>query len=104
MPPVLVRMPCAAHMPPTSSGLVSWRTRITFSAGFALTAASAAAASNTILPTPAPGPAGRPLVNATAFFSAATSKIGNSSCSRSEPDSVQIASSGLRILSCALPV
>ncbi len=31
LPPVAVRIPCATYMPPTSSGLVSRRTRITFS-------------------------------------------------------------------------
>ena len=31
MPPRAVRIPCAAYMPPTSSGEVSGRTRMTFS-------------------------------------------------------------------------
>ena len=77
---------------------------MTFSDGLALIIFSAVAASNTILPTPAPGPAGRPFVRGSAFFSAATSKIGNSSCSRSDPDSVASASSGFRIFFWALPV
>ena len=46
---------------------------------------SAFAASNTIRPTPAPGPAGNPLVSGVTFFSACISKIGKSNCSRSEP-------------------
>ncbi len=58
MPPVAVRMPCAAFMPPMSSGLVSLRTRITFSPAAAFISASSAV--KTTLPVTAPGLAGRP--------------------------------------------
>ena len=53
MPPVEVRMPSAACMPWMSSGLVSRRTRITFSPARACL--SAASAVNTTLPEAAPG-------------------------------------------------
>ena len=59
MPPVEVRMPSAACMPWMSSGLVSRRTRITFSPARACFSASSA--ENTALPDAAPGEAGRPL-------------------------------------------
>ena len=59
MPPVEVRMPSAACMPWMSSGLVSRRTRITFSPARACFSASSAV--NTTLPEAAPGEAGRPL-------------------------------------------
>ena len=59
MPPVEVRMPSAACMPWMSSGLVSRRTRITFSPVRACFSASSAV--NTTLPEAAPGDAGKPL-------------------------------------------
>ena len=79
MPPRAVRMPSAARMPSTSSGLVSSRTRMTVSPFLA--AATASAEVKTILPHAPPGPAGRPDRNASAFFSAAGSMIGCSSSS-----------------------
>ena len=58
LPPRLVRMPCAWKKPWMSSGLVSSRTRMTFSPAWPR--ASAVLASNTILPEAAPGEAGSP--------------------------------------------
>ena len=60
MPPRAVRMPWAACMPWMSSGLVSTRTRMTFSPRPAQV--SAVSASSTILPEAAPGDAGSPVV------------------------------------------
>ena len=79
MPPRAVRMPSAARMPSTSSGLVSSRTRITFSPFLAASTASTEV--KTILPQAAPGPAGSPERNASAPFSAAGLMIGCSSSS-----------------------
>src|SRR5207237_831384 len=58
MPPVAVRIPCAAAMPWMSSGTVSLRTSTTFSPRAAHFSASSAV--NTALPTAAPGEAARP--------------------------------------------
>ena len=58
LPPRLVKIPCAATMPPKSSGLVSRRTKITFSPFFE--ASKAFLESNTTAPTAAPGDAGMP--------------------------------------------
>ena len=55
LPPVAVRMPCAACMPPTSSGEVSRRTRMTFLPSAA--AFSASGALKTTSPVAAPGTA-----------------------------------------------
>ena len=55
-PPRLVNMPCAAHIPPTSSGDVTARTKITPS----FVMASAFWLVKTILPTAAPGPPANP--------------------------------------------
>ncbi len=60
IPPRAVRMPVAACMPWMSSGLVSTRTRMTFSPR--CDQLSAVSASSTILPEAAPGEAGRPVV------------------------------------------
>ena len=68
MPPRAVRMPAAARMPSTSSGLVSSRTRMTFLPALAHSTASAEV--NTIWPHAPPGPAGRPLANGLAPLSA----------------------------------
>ena len=59
LPPVAVRMPCATAIPPTSSGLVSRRTRITLSPFAAQS--SALCAEKTTLPTAEPGTALMPL-------------------------------------------
>ena len=66
----------AVHIPPTSSGLVSWRTKIKLFIAIFLNDRFNDFASNTILPTAAPGPAGRPLVIANAFFPSTESKMG----------------------------
>ncbi len=58
LPPRLVRIACAAKKPWMSSGLVSSRTRITFSP--CLPRSSAVSASNTTWPDAAPGDAGSP--------------------------------------------
>mmetsp|Transcript_33396 Transcript_33396/g.72869 ORF Transcript_33396/g.72869 Transcript_33396/m.72869 type:complete len:220 (+) Transcript_33396:1031-1690(+) len=64
MPPRAVRMPSEADMPPTSSGLVSVRTRMQgMPAAFVITAASP---ENTTWPTAAPGEAGRPVPSTSA--------------------------------------
>ena len=59
LPPRAVRMPSAAIIPCTSSGLVSIRTRMTFSPCFAIS--SARPASKTALPYAAPGEAASPV-------------------------------------------
>ena len=61
MPPWAVSTPCAWITPWMSSGVVSHRTRITGSP--ARPRASAVSASNTALPTAAPGDALRPLAS-----------------------------------------
>ena len=61
LPPRLVKMPWAAIMPCRSSGLVSRRTRITFSPRAA--SSTARSESNTTLPTAAPGDALTPVVS-----------------------------------------
>ena len=58
LPPRLVSTASAATMPGRSSGVVSWRTRTTFSPAAARRTASAE--SNTAAPTAAPGEAGTP--------------------------------------------
>ena len=71
MPPLVVKMPCAAFIPIKSSGDVSTLTKMTFSpASFLLWASSA---SNTILPTAAPGEAGNPLPKTVAVLVASGS-------------------------------
>ncbi len=73
LPPRLVRMPAAAIMPSRSSGLVSRRTRITFSPLAAhLTAVEE---SKTTRPTAAPGEAFMPL--AMSAWSSPAAKRGN---------------------------
>mmetsp|Transcript_29085 Transcript_29085/g.81398 ORF Transcript_29085/g.81398 Transcript_29085/m.81398 type:complete len:301 (+) Transcript_29085:1433-2335(+) len=59
IPPQAVRMPSLACIPPTSSALVSWRTRITCLSCWLH--AAAAGAENTIWPTAAPGLAASPV-------------------------------------------
>ena len=92
MPPVEVRMPSAACMPWMSSGLVSRRTRITFSPARACFSASSAV--NTTLPEAAPGEAGRPL--AITLRSALGSSVGCSSWS-SEAGTMRATASFLSI-------
>ncbi len=82
LPPRLVRMPWAAIMPCRSSGLVSRRTRITFSPWAA--SSTARAESNTALPTAAPGDALIPL--AILVTSPLVSKRGNISRASSSPE------------------
>ncbi len=77
IPPRTVRIPWAAAMPSMSSGLVSRRTRITFSPRAAHALASSAV--KTIRPQAAPGEAARPLPTTWAAFRAAASNCG---CSR----------------------
>ncbi len=81
MPPRAVRMPSAAFMPLMSSGLVSSRTRSTFSPRSAHSKASCAV--KTTRPVAAPGPALSPCARsrpaASASFLAAGSKIGRRS-------------------------
>ncbi len=72
IPPVLVRMPSETCMPPMSAGSVSRRTRMIFSP--LPTRSSASSAVKAILPTAAPGDAGRPL--AITFFSALGLNVG----------------------------
>ena len=80
-PPVLVRMPAAECMPSTSSGLVSLRTRMTFSPFWARSTASAAVKAS--LPTAAPGEAGMPRVITSIPFFLVLSKEGSRSWVRS---------------------
>ena len=79
MPPRAVRMPDAARIPSTSSGLVSSRTRITVLP--TLAQATASAAVNTTWPTAPPGPAGSPLASSVASSSAFGSTMGCSNSS-----------------------
>ncbi len=79
MPPRAVRMPWAARIPSTSSGLVSSRTRITCLPAWVQSTASLAV--STTWPTAPPGPAGRPLTRIFASFSLAGSMMGCSSSS-----------------------
>ena len=72
MPPRVVRIPSLTCMPPMSSGLVSLRTRMTFSPR--PDQVSASAELNTILPVAAPGLAGRPRPRT--FLSASGSSVG----------------------------
>ena len=72
IPPLAVRIPWAAFIPWISSGVVSGRTRRTFSPCSASSTASSG--SKTTLPTAAPGLAARPL--AITFFSALGSICG----------------------------
>ena len=74
IPPRAVRIPSAARIPSTSSGLVSSRRRMTFSP--LRNHATASSELKTTLPTAAPGPAGRPLTTALTFFSASGLQIG----------------------------
>ena len=73
LPPRLVKIPCAATMPPKSSGLVSRRTRITLRPLF--DASYAFLESNTTSPTAAPGDAGIP--RAISFTAPRKSNCGN---------------------------
>mmetsp|Transcript_11490 Transcript_11490/g.20875 ORF Transcript_11490/g.20875 Transcript_11490/m.20875 type:complete len:201 (-) Transcript_11490:1401-2003(-) len=66
MPPRAVRTPSAAHIPPTSSGDVFSRTRITFSPS--ALRSSAVLASKTIFPTAAPGPPARPVATTLSLY------------------------------------
>ncbi len=111
MPPRTVRMPSAAFMPSMSSGLVSRRTRTTFSprAFHAL----ASSAQNTMRPQAAPGDAARPLPITFAFLSATASNCGWRRVSRLRGSIMSTASSSVRmpsstrshaILSAALAV
>jgi hypothetical protein len=90
MPPVLVRMPAAACMPPTSSGLVSWRTRMTCSPAWARSIASSAV--NAGRPTAAPGDAGRPRARTVVIARLVGSKYGRRSWIRSPAGIRRIAS------------
>ena len=67
MPPLAVKIAFAACIPCTSSGEVSFLTKITSSPFLAHS--SAVSAENTTWPTPPPGPAGRPFANNSASFS-----------------------------------
>ncbi|OPZ55220.1 MAG: hypothetical protein BWY88_01429 [Synergistetes bacterium ADurb.Bin520] len=80
LPPRLVRIPREAKKPWMSSGLVSSRTRITFSP--ALPRLAARSASKTIRPPAAPGEAGRPWARTGALWEA--SSRGCRSCSSME--------------------
>lgn len=80
MPPRAVRMPSAACMPPTSSGDVSRRTRMTFSPCSCHCSASSAV--KTTRPTAAPGEAGRPDATTDLAMAAGFSNSGCSSCSK----------------------
>ena len=71
IPPLTVRIPCAAFIPVISSGDVSRRTRTTFSPLSAHSTASSAV--NTTLPQAAPGEAPSPLPRGVAAFSALSS-------------------------------
>mmetsp|Transcript_45450 Transcript_45450/g.73758 ORF Transcript_45450/g.73758 Transcript_45450/m.73758 type:complete len:205 (+) Transcript_45450:2056-2670(+) len=98
MPPRVVSTPWAEWMPWISSGLVSIRTRITFSPFLALSSASSAV--KTTVPLAAPGEAGRPFVRI--FFSALGSRIGCNSWSSNSGFS-RITASDLEIRpSCAM--
>mmetsp|Transcript_8625 Transcript_8625/g.19771 ORF Transcript_8625/g.19771 Transcript_8625/m.19771 type:complete len:218 (-) Transcript_8625:56-709(-) len=57
IPPLAVRIPCDAHMPPTSSGDVTSRTKMSCSE----LRASASVVLKTSLPTAAPGPPASPI-------------------------------------------
>ena len=91
MPPLAVRMPTLACIPPTSSALVSTLTRTQSSPRFL--AASASAAVNATVPTAAPGDAGRPF--ATTSFSRSYgrdgSNLGRKSCEKNKYDVILIA-------------
>ena len=76
IPPLAVRTADAACIPCTSSGLVSSRTRITFSP-FSLPWVTASSDVKTNFPLAPPGPAGKPFANNSAAPSAAGSTIGN---------------------------
>ena len=89
LPPRLVRMPWAAIMPCRSSGLVSRRTRITFSPWAA--SSTARAESKTTLPTAAPGDALTPV--AILVMSPLVSNLGNISRASSAPETRRTASS-----------
>ncbi len=89
MPPRAVTTPRAACMPWMSSGEVSSRTRMTASP--AVPSRSASPASNTILPTAAPGDAFRPV--AITSRGAFGSMVGCSSWSRDSGSTRPIASS-----------
>ena len=89
LPPRLVRMPWAAIMPCRSSGLVSRRTRITFSPWPA--SSTARAESKTTLPTAAPGDALMPV--AILVTSPLVSNRGNISRASSSPETRRTASS-----------
>ena len=71
MPPLTVKIPCAAFMPAISSGDVSRRTRITFSPFDAHFTASSAL--NTTFPQAAPGDAPRPFPMGVSALSASPS-------------------------------
>mmetsp|Transcript_32478 Transcript_32478/g.51976 ORF Transcript_32478/g.51976 Transcript_32478/m.51976 type:complete len:481 (+) Transcript_32478:363-1805(+) len=79
MPPRAVRIPSDAFIPPTSSGDVSTRTRITFLP--AACSSSAVGVSNTTCPTAAPGEAGRPTPMTSAAYAASSLNCGCSSWS-----------------------
>jgi len=74
IPPRAVKIPSAARIPSTSSGLVSSRTNNTFSPLRCHSTASSAV--KTTLPTAAPGPAGNPLTKGWAPFNIAGLMIG----------------------------
>jgi hypothetical protein len=93
LPPREVRMPCAAIMPPRSSGFVSRRIRMTRSPE--RDHLTAVYESNTALPTAAPGEAFIPL----AIFFVLPDRLnwGNISCASCAPVTRSSASSGVII-------
>ena len=74
MPPAAVRTPTPAAIPWMSSGLVSWRTRITCSPFWERATASSAV--KAMRPQAAPGEAARPLASTWCFARATGSKTG----------------------------
>mmetsp|Transcript_58391 Transcript_58391/g.142801 ORF Transcript_58391/g.142801 Transcript_58391/m.142801 type:complete len:326 (+) Transcript_58391:1457-2434(+) len=86
-PPRAVRIPCEAHIPPTSSGEVTSRTRISFSSE----RCSASAVEKINFPTAAPGPPARPTATTLSLYceelSASFAKFGWRIC-RTWSDSI----------------
>mmetsp|Transcript_17127 Transcript_17127/g.40886 ORF Transcript_17127/g.40886 Transcript_17127/m.40886 type:complete len:379 (+) Transcript_17127:738-1874(+) len=80
IPPRLVRMPAAAHIPPTSSGVVSGRVSSTDSPLDAHSSASVAL--NTTRPTAAPGDALSPFATTSPWYAFGSLNCGCSSWSR----------------------
>ena len=105
MPPRDVRIPFALHMPPTSSALVSSRTKMhglpsdeSFSASLAL---------KTMAPTAAPGDAGNPRVTTRVTYSsefASSVNTGCRHCSSEREGTIVIACSRVTQPSAAISV